>query len=102
MPEIPEEALHAAEAAIVRELASGDPFLMRPGADYRLAVAVVEAVAPILAEHIAARIADACPYAGEQPGHPCDYEDAARIARETFPPTRTPGHPNATPTGDPT
>jgi hypothetical protein len=100
VPEIPEDALHAAARALRTYHGPDDEPHLSAAMFKGEAAAVVAAVAPILAEHIAARLV--CPYAGEQPGHPCDYEDAARIARATFPPTRTPGHPNATPTGDPT
>lgn len=88
MAEIPEEAVHAAAAAIVRELASGDPFLMRPGADDRLAVAVVEAVAPILAAHIARRIKAQQPAGNTRLTWRSGRDRAARVARETYPPTR--------------
>jgi leucyl-tRNA synthetase len=101
MREIPEDAVQAVAEKLYRAYDSeygADHLTWRNFADQ--ARELIEPAAPHLAEHIAARLV--CPYAGEQPGHPCDYEDAARIARETFPPTRTPGHPNATPTGDPT
>jgi hypothetical protein len=111
MPEIPEEALHAASKAVMaKEWKPDAPWSVHSIHQYDSDCAVcqedvpamiavaVEAVAPILAEHVAQRIESA---ANTQ--LMLDGAWAARVARETYPPTRTPDHPNtATPTGDPT
>jgi hypothetical protein len=88
VPEIPEDALHAAARALRTYHGPDDEPHLSAAMFKGEAAAVVAAVAPLLAEHIAARIADACPYPDEQPGHPCDYPEAAKIARGTYPPTR--------------
>lgn len=99
MPEIPEEALHAAASAI--ELVSRAATTVTDGEMVR-ARAAVEASAPIVAEHIAQRLAamvdnyppDIFPPDGTSTDAIAAkamlhaYTLAARIAREMYPPTR--------------
>lgn len=56
MPDIPQEAVTAAAAAIERELLSGTDYAMAADSDEALARVALEAAAPFLAEHVARKI----------------------------------------------
>jgi hypothetical protein len=56
LPDIPQEALTAAAAAIRRELHPGAVYTMTAGSDEALARAALEAAVPVLAEAVAKRI----------------------------------------------
>jgi hypothetical protein len=90
VPEIPEDALHAAARALRTYHGPDDEPHLSAAMFKGEAAAVVAAVAPILAEHIAARLV--CPYNGRTPWPPMRLRGRR--------PDRTrdvPAHPNAWP-----
>ncbi|MER7213176.1 hypothetical protein ABT340_39450 [Streptosporangium sp. NPDC000239] len=97
MPDIPDTLLRTAEDAIRSRVrlrlgeralaaASAGKAVMLSGREAEEAArAALDAAIPLLADAIAHRIASACPTPDEPHQVPCDYMDAARIAREVFP-----------------
>lgn len=82
MAEIPEDALHAAARALERQIETG------ADADILLARVALEAAAPILAAHIARRIRAQQPAGNTRLTWRSGRDRAAKVARETYPPTR--------------
>ncbi|MFC3986488.1 hypothetical protein [Streptosporangium jomthongense] len=97
MPDIPDTLLRTAEDAIrsrvrlrlgERALAAasaGEAVMLSGREAEEAAHAALEAAIPLLTEAIANRIASACPTPDEPHQVPCDYMDAARIARTAMP-----------------
>lgn len=96
MPDIPADIIQAAESAIrscvrlrlgeraLATAAAGEAIMLSGTEAEAAARAALEAAVPLLAEEIALRVAAGCPGPDERHLVPCDYQDAARIARAIF------------------